>query len=96
MTILRFRVTGTAASIERVLDRLADLDGVVRAEQVADLMPHLDDDDSSSAGLAENEGADVGALEIEVEDDDGAELVRRVAELEARESGAALELVERF
>lgn len=96
MTILRFRVTGPTASIERVLDRLADLDGVVRAEQVADLMSHMDDDDSSSAGLAENEGADTGALEIEVEDDDGAELVRRVAELEAREAGAALELVDRF
>jgi hypothetical protein len=96
MTVLRFRVTGTSTSIERVLERLADLDGVVRAEQVADLMPHLDDDDSSSAGLAENQGTDIGALEIEVEDDDGAVLVRRVAELEAREAGAMLELVDGF
>lgn len=96
MTTLHFRVTGTTAAIERMLDRLADLEGVVRAEQVADLMPHLDDEDSSSAGLAENDGADVGALQIEVEDDGSAELVRRVAELEARESGAALELVDRF
>jgi hypothetical protein len=96
MTVLRFRVTGTSTSIERVLERLADLDGVVRAEQVADLMPHLDDDDSSSAGLAENQGTDIGALEIEVEDDDGAVLVRRVAELEAREAGAVLELVDGF
>lgn len=96
MTVLRFRVTGTSTSFERVLERLADLDGVVRAEQVADLMPHLDDDDSSSAGLAENQGTDIGALEIEVEDDDGAVLVRRVAELEAREAGAVLELVDGF
>lgn len=96
MTVLRFRVTGTSTSIERMLERLADLDGVVRAEQVADLMPHLDDDDSSSAGLAENQGTDIGALEIEVEDDDGAVLVRRVAELEAREAGAVLELVDGF
>jgi hypothetical protein len=96
MTVLRFRVTGTSTSIERVLERLADLDGVVRAEQVADLLPHLDDDDSSSAGLAENQGTDIGALEIEVEDDDGAVLVRRVAELEAREAGAVLELVDGF
>lgn len=96
MSVLRFRVTGSPASIERVLDRLSDLDGVVRAEQVADLMPHLDDEDSSSAGLAENQGTGIAALEIEVEDDDGAVLVRRVAELEARETGAALELVDRF
>jgi hypothetical protein len=96
MTTLRFRVTGPAASIGRVLDRLSDLEGVTRAEQVADLMAHMDDDDSSSAGLAENEGSDTGALEIEVEDDATAELVRRVADIEASEAGAALELVDRF
>lgn len=98
MTVMRFRITGTDASREHLLGRLADLEGVRRAESVADLMPHMDDEDSSSAGLAENAGAGagVGVIEIEVADDDGASasLVRRVAEIEARESGSALELVD--
>lgn len=57
-------------------------------------MPHMDDADSSSAGLAENRYGQVGEMVVEFDDEAAlASLVRREAEASARDSGAALEFI---
>lgn len=94
MTLLRFRITGSQEAQRQVLERLADIEGVQRADEVADLLPHMDDEDSSSAGLAENEHAQIGEIVVELDSDEVAGLVRRLAEVEAREAGAALEIID--
>lgn len=96
MITLHCRLSGTSRALERIVDCLEGIEHVERIEEVADLMPRMDDEDSSSAGLAENSVSGVYALEIRVDNADGADLVRRLADVEAREAGAALEFVDRF
>ena len=98
MALIRLRITGTSEARDRVVDALEAMEGIERVEEVADLMPAKNDEDSSSAGLIENVVADVYAIEVETEEEDGdtASLVRRVAEAEVRAAGAALEIVEGF
>ena len=96
MATLRFRITGSSEARDQVIARLEGLDGIDRIEEVADMMPAMNDDDSSSAGLAENSTADVYAFEIEVDGEENVDLIRRVAEVEAREAGLVLEIVEEF
>lgn len=96
MAILRFRITGSADARDQVIAQLEGVEQIERIEEVADMMPAMNDDDSSSAGLAENTAADVYAFEVEIDGDDDVDLVRRVAEVEAREAGAVLEIVDEF
>lgn len=96
MAILRFRITGSPDARDQVISQLEGIEQIERIEEVADMMPAMNDDDSSSAGLAENTTADVYAFEVEIEREDDVDLVRRVAEVEAREAGAVLEIVEEF
>jgi hypothetical protein len=96
MALLRFRITGSTDARDHVIAQLEGIEQIERIEEVADMMPAMNDDDSSSAGLAENTAADVFAFEIEIEDGEDIGLIRRVAEVEAREAGAVLEFVEEF
>ncbi|WP_334177936.1 hypothetical protein [Pseudoxanthomonas sp.] len=67
MTMIRLRATGPGTGFDALMAALEGVDGVERVEELADLMPHMDDDDSSSAGLPDDIGAsDVHALEVEV------------------------------
>ena len=66
MTMIRLRATGPRTGFDALLADLHGMEGVERAEELADLMPHMDDEDSSSAGLMDDRGGDVRALEIEV------------------------------
>lgn len=65
MPMLRLRVTGSEDAVRAISNLLQSLDGIVHVEDVADLMPHMDDADSSSAGLSDLSGPDNHALEIE-------------------------------
>lgn len=95
MAQLRLRITGPEGAIEQVAEQITDIEGVQRVDDVADLMPRMDDADSSSAGLAENAHGDVGELLVEFDDDDDvASLVRRQASVAARDAGAALEFID--
>ena len=96
MALLRFRITGTSDARDQVVARLEGLESIERIEEVSDMMPALNDEDSSSAGLVENVAADAYAFELDVESDDDVDLVRRVAEVEAREAGALLEFFDEF
>ena len=65
MPLLRLRVTGSEAHVRAIGNLLQSLDGVGHVEEVDDLMPHMDDADSSSAGLSDLVGPDTHELEIE-------------------------------
>jgi hypothetical protein len=50
---MRLRVTGSEDDARAIINLLQSLDGIEHVEEVADLMPHMDDADSSSAGLSD-------------------------------------------
>lgn len=96
MTVLRLRLTGQADRIEQIRAQLSHLEQVTRVEDIDQLQMHLDTDDSSSAGLAENLGSDVAQLEIEVASDEVAENVVLFAESAVIDAGVVMERVETF
>ncbi|WMJ68476.1 hypothetical protein [Stenotrophomonas sp. 24(2023)] len=66
MSLLRLRITGTEDDARAISDLLLGLDGIEHVEETDDLMPHMDDDDSSSAGLSDDIGPGIHELEVEV------------------------------
>lgn len=96
MPTLRIRVIGSETDTNSLISELHGLDGVLEIEEVADLMEHMDDEDSSSAGLTDDIGPGVHALEVEVTDHVRAETVRRLAMAFAEELDASLEFVDEF
>ena len=65
MPLLRLRVTGSDDDVRAIANLLTSLDGIEHIEEVDDLMPHMDDDDSSSAGLPDDQGPGQHSLEID-------------------------------
>jgi hypothetical protein len=80
MPMLRLRVTGSEDAVRAISNLLQSLDGIVHVEDVADLMPHMDDADSSSAGLSDLSGPDNHALEIEASNASSINRVREAVE----------------
>jgi hypothetical protein len=76
MPTLRLRITGSEDDARAISNLLLSLDGIEHVEEVDDLMPHLDDDDSSSAGLSDDEGPGTHELEVEAGNDATAQKVR--------------------
>lgn len=66
MALLRLRLTGSDDTARAVMNLLQSIDGIEHVEEIGDLMPHLDDADSSSAGLSDVEGPDMHEIEIDV------------------------------
>lgn len=95
MSIVRCRLTGPDAAVEVVMKALESLEHVDRIEEVADQTEHLRDD-SSSAGLVDDLGADFHDVEIHAQSAAAAADVRDRLVLAARSSGVALEFVDRF
>lgn len=94
MAQLRFRITGPTQAAQNLTEALTVIEGVQWAEEVADLVPRMDDEDSSSLGLAENAQGEVVELIVETEDDEEViDLVRRQAEQQVRGAGGFLELM---
>ncbi|MBN8480121.1 MAG: hypothetical protein J0L88_00865 [Xanthomonadales bacterium] len=94
MPTVHLRLTADDDAANALINLLSSLDGVDSAEEVADLMPHMDDDDSSSAGLPDDIGPGFHAIEVEVANETTARRVRELAEAHARDVGAALEIVD--
>ena len=65
MPLLRLRVTGSEDDVRAIANLLQSLEGVGHVEEIDDLMPHMDDADSSSAGLSDVSGPDSHELEVE-------------------------------
>jgi hypothetical protein len=80
MPTLRLRLTGSDDDTRAIINLLQSLDGIEHVEEIADLMPHMDDADSSSAGLSEQGGPDMHELEIEAPNDATARKVRDAVE----------------
>jgi hypothetical protein len=85
MPILRIRITGSEDDARAISNLLSSLDGVEHIEETDDLMPHLDDEDSSSAGLSDELGPGIHELEIETGNAATSEKVRLAVEQLARE-----------
>ena len=96
MDMLRLRISGPCSGIEQLIELLGDIGGVERAEVIDDLMPHFDDENYSSAGLAENNGDETAVVEIEAEGASTLERVRETALEGARRADLAVEIVEEF
>ncbi len=95
MSTLRLRVTGPAAGVEALANALHGLDTVEAVVEVADLMPHMDDADSSSAGLPDDDFGNVHALEVLLVSDHE-QPARTLASEVAMQQGLVLEFVDRF
>ena len=80
MPTLRLRLTGSDDDTRAIINLLQSLDGIEHVEEIADLMPHMDDADSSSAGLSEQGGPDSHEIEIEAPNDSTARKVRDAVE----------------
>jgi len=80
MPTMRLRVTGAEDDARAFMNLIQSLDGIEHVEEVSDLMPHMDDADSSSAGLSDVSGPDMHAIEINAPNASTARKVREAAE----------------
>ncbi len=94
MPTLHLRLTADDDAARTLINLISSLDGIERVEEVGDLMPHMDDEDSSSAGSPENMGPGFHAIEVDAPNDTTARRVRDVSEALAHDLGVALEIVD--
>ncbi|MES2859027.1 MAG: hypothetical protein V4704_07610 [Pseudomonadota bacterium] len=80
MPLMRLRVTGSNDDVRAISNLLQSLDGIEHVEEVADLMPHMDDADSSSAGLSDVGGPDAHSIEVDAPNESTARKVREAVE----------------
>jgi len=76
MALLRIRLTGSDDAARAVMNLLQSLDGIEHVEEIGDLMTHMDDADSSSAGLSDVEGPQMHEIEIDVPNESTGRKVR--------------------
>ena len=88
MAQLRLRIVSSEDNVRAIMNLLQSLDGIEHVEEVADLMPHMDDPDSSSAGLHDARGADTHEIEVEIPNPSTARKVRDAVEALAFELDA--------
>lgn len=96
MQTVRLRIIGSETDTQSLITILHGMEGVERIEEVADLMPHMDDEDSSSLGLPDDMGPGMHALEVDVGDAALAEQVRQLAGQAAEQLDANVEFVDEF
>ena len=94
MPTLRLRLTGSDDNARAIINLLQSIDGIEHVEEVADLMPHMDDADSSSAGLSDVSGPDAHEIEIEAPNESTARKVREAVEALAFDLDALVEFEE--
>ena len=80
MPMLRLRITGRESDARAIGNLLVSIEGIEHVEEVADLMPHMDDDDSSSAGLTDDQGPGTHEIEIDAPNLATANKVREAVE----------------
>lgn len=92
MSVLQLRLTASDNDTAALIRQLHAVEGVDAAEEVADLMPHMDDPDSSSAGLPDDIGPGSHLVLVRARDDSGSRRALEAAKACARELGIALEV----
>ena len=80
MPQLRIRITGSEDDARAIGNLLTSVPGIEHVEEVSDLMPHMDDPDSSSAGLPDDQGPGTHVLEINAPSTGAATKVREAVE----------------
>ncbi|MFS8137251.1 MAG: hypothetical protein ACMG50_03890 [Thermomonas sp.] len=80
MTMIKMRMTGNADDIRTISNLLQSLDGIEHVEEISDLMPHMDDADSSSAGLSDLDGPDMHEIEVDAPNPATARRVREAVQ----------------
>ena len=78
--MMKMRITGSEDSVRAISNLLQSLDGIEHVEEIADLMPHMDDPDSSSAGLSDVGGPDMHEIEVDVPNASTGRKVRQAVE----------------
>jgi hypothetical protein len=91
MPQLRIRITGSDDDLRAVADLLQSVEGIEHVEEVADLMPRMDDEDSSSAGLSDDIGPGTHELEVDAPNEYTAGRVREAVEELAIRLGLVVE-----
>jgi len=96
MRTIRFRLAGDRQTADSLIVMLHELDKVDRVEEVADQMHARDD--TSSLGLADDNGGgnDFHDIEVHVLDAKAATDVRNRIEVAGHELNATLEFVDQF
>lgn len=80
MPQIRVRITGSEDASRAIRDLLTSIPGIEHVEEIDDLMSHMDDPDSSSAGLSDGEGPGMHVLEVEAPNDTAVQRVRDMVE----------------
>ena len=80
MPQLRIRITGSEDDARAIGNLLTSVPGIEHVEEISGLMPHMDDPDSSSAGLPDDQGPGTHVLEIDAPNDSTATKVREAVE----------------
>jgi HEAT repeat protein len=99
MPTVRIRYTAKDDDVRVLIHAIEAIEGIEHVEEVADLMPHMDDDDSSSAGLVadgNDDGPDVHDIEVHAPNDEGVRRVHRIAESAAMDAGAVAEFLDEW
>lgn len=94
MPLLRLRITGHEDDARAITNLLQSLEGIEHVEEIADLMPRMDDEDSSSAGLPGDQGPGTHELEIDAPNISTANKVRLAVEALAFDLDVLVEFVE--
>ena len=94
MPMMRIRLTGSEADVRAISNLLQSLEGIEHVEEISDLMPHMDDADSSSAGLSDVDGPDMHMLEVDAPNDATARKVREAVETLAFDLDVVAEFVD--
>ncbi len=94
MPELNLRLTASEDAASALINLIGSLEGIESVEEIADLMPHMDDPDSSSAGLPDDIGPGTHLILVDASNDTVIRRVLDVAEAYARDQGAALEVVD--
>src|SRR3546814_11502436 len=76
------------------MNLLQGLDGIESCEEIGDLMTHMDDADSSSAGLSDEEGTQMHEIEIGVPNESAGRKVRDAVDALAFDLEALVEFEE--
>lgn len=96
MPIVRLRVTGNEYAVTDLVHALEAIEAIERIEEVGDLMPHMDDEDSSSAGLPDDASPGLHDIEIEAPNDEAVRRIHAVVERVAEQTESVIEIVDEF
>ena len=96
MPTVRLRVTGNEYAVTELMNALESVEGVERIEELADLMPHMDDEDSSSAGLPDDASPGLHDIEIEAPNEEAVRRIHVVVERVAESTESVIEIVDDF